>query len=255
MRRFIVPRRIAPGSQRTTFSAPYSATSKSAARLACSPSTRRMAACITGINTGLGVIAGVPDVIILWEGRTYGLELKTERGKVSEDQRTVNGGDRARRGRDVRGVRAGGGNRMAGNARHPSGADAMSRLVIQVTPCPPNPNRKWVGLFEARLGDRRLCVSRQPFLDSCRVLLAERLDPNTAMVMRYAGSDVDCLTSKLGVAARLTVDESAPRLRSWKAMPSREGSRIIGLDAGSAPVEPRATNNDPQPAPHTGEYR
>lgn len=47
-----------------------------------------------GINAGLGVVSGVPDVIAvkaelaggLLRGQVYALELKTESGKVSEEQ-------------------------------------------------------------------------------------------------------------------------------------------------------------------------
>ena len=34
----------------------------------------------------LGLVAGVPDLIILKDGHCYGLELKTEKGKLSESQ-------------------------------------------------------------------------------------------------------------------------------------------------------------------------
>lgn len=39
-----------------------------------------------GINTGLGVIPGLPDVFILAPGQHYALELKTEKGKLSKEQ-------------------------------------------------------------------------------------------------------------------------------------------------------------------------
>ena len=62
------------------------------------------------------------------------------------------------------------------------------------------------------------------------------MDPGTVLVMRHAGSDVDALTAKLGVAARLTVDEGRTNFRAWKARPLVPGPRIIdesGLRAGS----------------------
>lgn len=40
----------------------------------------------SGINAGLGVIPGVPDVIVIHQGRCYCLELKTEVGKLSPVQ-------------------------------------------------------------------------------------------------------------------------------------------------------------------------
>lgn len=39
-----------------------------------------------GINSGLGVVSGMPDVVILTPGQTYALELKTEKGKLSPEQ-------------------------------------------------------------------------------------------------------------------------------------------------------------------------
>jgi hypothetical protein len=45
-------------------------------------------------------------------------------------------------------------------------------IEIVVALCQPAPfPKRWAGLFEARLGDRLLCTSRQPFLDGARVLL------------------------------------------------------------------------------------
>jgi hypothetical protein len=39
-----------------------------------------------GIFAGLGVVAGVPDVIAIKDGRAYALELKTERGRLTATQ-------------------------------------------------------------------------------------------------------------------------------------------------------------------------
>jgi hypothetical protein len=44
---------------------------------------------LAGINNGLGVVSGVPDVIIVRQGRCYGLELKTETGRLSLEQARV----------------------------------------------------------------------------------------------------------------------------------------------------------------------
>jgi hypothetical protein len=41
---------------------------------------------LAGINSGLGVVSGTPDVIIVKSTRCYALELKTKRGKLSDDQ-------------------------------------------------------------------------------------------------------------------------------------------------------------------------
>ncbi|MCC7047180.1 MAG: VRR-NUC domain-containing protein [Alphaproteobacteria bacterium] len=39
-----------------------------------------------GINTGMGVVPGVPDVILIHNSKCYAIELKTERGKLSDEQ-------------------------------------------------------------------------------------------------------------------------------------------------------------------------
>ena len=43
------------------------------------------------INSGLGVVSGVPDIILIHAGKTYAIELKTERGKLSDGQNAVLG--------------------------------------------------------------------------------------------------------------------------------------------------------------------
>lgn len=42
-----------------------------------------------GINTGLGVIPGVPDIIAIKDGKAFALELKTESGKASPVQTDI----------------------------------------------------------------------------------------------------------------------------------------------------------------------
>jgi hypothetical protein len=41
------------------------------------------------ILKGLGVVAGVPDVIAIKDGRTFALELKVPGGKLSDNQRAT----------------------------------------------------------------------------------------------------------------------------------------------------------------------
>jgi hypothetical protein len=76
------------------------------------------------------------------------------------------------------------------------------------------------GKFAARL-DGRLLVrsSRTPFLDAARALIAEGVDPSTVLVTRHAGSEVDALRARLGVAAGLTVreDRGAPEFVRHRA--------------------------------------
>lgn len=64
------------------------------------------------------------------------------------------------------------------------------------------------GRFEARHGERVLCVSsRQPLLDVARVLLAEGMPADTRITMRHAGANHDALSSTVGNAAKLEVKE------------------------------------------------
>ena len=41
------------------------------------------------ILKGLGVVAGVPDIIAIRDGRTYALELKAPGGRLSDNQRAT----------------------------------------------------------------------------------------------------------------------------------------------------------------------
>ena len=41
------------------------------------------------ILKAIGTVAGVPDIICIFEGRCYALELKAERGRVTDVQRVV----------------------------------------------------------------------------------------------------------------------------------------------------------------------
>jgi hypothetical protein len=83
------------------------------------------------------------------------------------------------------------------------------------------------GKFDVRHGDRLIVdASRTPFCDGARVLLAEGIAvPGDMLIMRHAGSDHDALKASVGVAAKLTVNESSgngtPRFVPWRPMPSR----------------------------------
>jgi hypothetical protein len=75
------------------------------------------------------------------------------------------------------------------------------------------------GPYDVFVDGRYLLTSTQPFLDSARVLLEQGYDPGCRLVMRREGSDHDALAARLDAAAKLTVDESGPRLRPWKPHP------------------------------------
>jgi hypothetical protein len=74
------------------------------------------------------------------------------------------------------------------------------------------------GKFTARLGDRLLCTSTKPFLDSARALLADGVDPATVLTMRHEGSATITLRATVGTAAGLTVLEGdlRPRFGRWQ---------------------------------------
>lgn len=91
------------------------------------------------------------------------------------------------------------------------------RITITVRPRHFKP---W--MFEARLGDRLLCVSETPLLTAARMLLSDGVDPATPIAMRHEGADHDALTSTVGVAAGRTVaqrDQKSPGFRSWRPRP------------------------------------
>jgi hypothetical protein len=65
------------------------------------------------------------------------------------------------------------------------------------------------GRFETRCAGQLIVAStREPLLDGSRALLAAGHDPDTIAVMRHAGSDVDALAARIGMAAQFYVEES-----------------------------------------------
>jgi hypothetical protein len=96
--------------------------------------------------------------------------------------------------------------------RHFEASDRLDTIVIIVSP------DKAPGRYRAQVeGELKLiCVSRQPFLDSARKLLARGHDPRTILVMRRAGAEDWAQRGPLGVAAKLTVDEHNGTFANWK---------------------------------------
>jgi hypothetical protein len=89
------------------------------------------------------------------------------------------------------------------------------KLIVLVAPADGN-----TGWYQARLDgdDRVLCVSRTPFFDAARTLVAAGYSPDTILILRHVGSDTDSLRARLGTAASLTVEETGygPQIRRGK---------------------------------------
>jgi hypothetical protein len=99
------------------------------------------------------------------------------------------------------------------------------------------------GNFVAHLVGRQLCnATRSPFLTAARQLLCEGVDPDTKITMRHAGSDTDCLTSTIGVAAKLSVKEDRGRLQFvlWEPFPRRVKATTSEKAEGAPKVVPGA---------------
>jgi hypothetical protein len=94
--------------------------------------------------------------------------------------------------------------------------------------------------FAARL-DVRLLVksSRTPFLDAARALIALGFHPDSTLVMRHTGSEVDALRARLGTAAGLTVEDcpggsKPPRFVRYRPRDRVEGSARTATDLPEA---------------------
>jgi hypothetical protein len=44
---------------------------------------------VPGTRIARGICAGVPDMVLIWKGRVYWIEIKTDRGVLSDDQRAM----------------------------------------------------------------------------------------------------------------------------------------------------------------------
>lgn len=102
-------------------------------------------------------------------------------------------------------------------------------------------------LFDGAV-DGRVIVTRttQPFVDGCRTLATEGLDPTTPVVMRHHGQNYDALLSTIGAAAGMSVSDDnlgKPIFRRWQPRPIGENPL-----PGTPPVsEPRPAGASPHP--------
>jgi hypothetical protein len=80
------------------------------------------------------------------------------------------------------------------------------------------------------LGDRHLGTFRTPFFSSARLLIDEFGDPEAVLAMKWYDQDYIALSAPIGVAAKLTVEETdktGPFFRKFKPHPGKhndEGS-------------------------------
>ena len=91
-----------------------------------------------------------------------------------------------------------------------------------------------------------LCISRQPFLDGARTLIAVGYSPDIMLFGRRKGSPNWSLRGRLGDAAKLTVDETKTRFAKWKAFSSSAVAAAVGSTeeaATSAPPERASTGS------------
>jgi hypothetical protein len=95
-----------------------------------------------------------------------------------------------------------------GNFQSPDPSNAAGPAVIVITI---EPDQRAPGHFAARLsGDNCvLAKSRTPFCDAARKLVDLGADPAATLVSVRAGSNTESLRAQLGIAAGLTVEESA----------------------------------------------
>ena len=130
------------------------------------------------------------------------------------------------------------------------GASLAKTNMVMIIITPTEGLRGRRGHFDASLDDGHVLVraSRHPLVDAARRLIDLGYEPTTVLVMRHAGSDTNCLTAQIGVAAKLRVkeDRNGPRFALWEPFPRRVGAWVrekaegIGGSAPDQSDEPSA---------------
>jgi hypothetical protein len=107
------------------------------------------------------------------------------------------------------------------------------------------------GRSRASLPDGTVLVpsSRQPFLDAARVLTAAGYDPDSWLEGWRPGATAFALRARLGIAAKLTVDETKTVFAKWKAFSQSAVSSSIGHSAEAATTLAAAPSASLQPSP------
>jgi hypothetical protein len=109
------------------------------------------------------------------------------------------------------------------------------------------------GKFVAALPDGTVLVksTRQPLLDTARVLIAEVHDPDTRLEMRHRGSATLSMFGQIGELAKLTVRENDDGIRLVRYEPfptevlspsQRSNAGASGASAGTQTAPNRKTH-------------
>ena len=107
------------------------------------------------------------------------------------------------------------------------------------------PTKRRNGQYIGAVAGRDIVSSHQPFLDAARELLGEGIDPGATLVMRWATTGTESLRGLIGVAAKLTVNESCPdgvpRFRSYRSYGLADASHIAPIDGGATSTHTAVT--------------
>ena len=132
----------------------------------------------------------------------------------------------------------------------PHAARRAATHVIAVSPHVGADGTKHPNAFEARLAGAVLCVSETPLLDGARALLARGIaQPDDTIVMRHAGSHVDALRARVGVAAGLAIEDRPsgnPGLLLGKYRQRCTGRPSIARTPSRLPGQPVAGRSHPR---------
>jgi hypothetical protein len=79
-----------------------------------------------------------------------------------------------------------------------------------------------------------LLTTRQPLLDTARLLLSIGCRPDAIIARRRVGSDADDMRATLGIAARYTVDETKTLFAKWKPFCLSAGPATDAISSESA---------------------
>ena len=97
-----------------------------------------------------------------------------------------------------------------------------SSRAIELLITPSGNGRYCAWLGDPAYGGRVLAEAREPFFAAARRLLAEGVAPETVVSMRHHGSTVRSLTTTVGRAAGLKVEEgltNSAKIRRWRDNP------------------------------------